>query len=104
MSWPIDRHEQLDLVEDVVAGLVQANQLEHEPDDSHRDERDDVPVLDEPARGGDEHSVIHGSFILKSAKIFSNFGMMKIMMNAQDAHGHGDDHDRVDHGALDLAA
>src|SRR5437879_2824299 len=28
-------------------------------------------------------SVIHGSFILKSAKIFSNFGMMKIMMNAR---------------------
>src|SRR5947209_9492852 len=25
-------------------------------------------------------SVIHGSFILKSSKIFSNFGMMKIMM------------------------
>src|SRR5438552_1410086 len=25
-------------------------------------------------------SVIQGSFILKSAKIFSNFGMMKIMM------------------------
>ncbi len=48
-------------------------------------------------------SVIHGSFILKSSKIFSNFGMMKIMMNARIGDGDRDDDARVDHGALDAA-
>ena len=32
--------------------------------------------------------------MLKSLKIFSNFGMMKIMMKRQDDDGHEDDHAR----------
>ena len=41
--------------------------------------------------------------MLKSLKIFSNFGMMKTMMNVKMRDGDQDDHDRVDHGAGDLA-
>ena len=40
-----------------------------------------------------------GSVMPKSLKIFSNFGMMKIMMKPTMTHGDADDHDRVDHGA-----
>ena len=59
-----------------------------------------VPVVDEPvATSSMSSSVIAGSFISKSSKIFSNFGMMKIMMKVKMPTATDDDHDRVDHGA-----
>ena len=65
-----------------------------------REQRQHVPVLDEPVAGVDQE-VGHrrAASMSKSLKIFSNFGMMKIMMKVKMAHGDDDDHDRVDHGA-----
>ena len=47
--------------------------------------------------------VAHGRVRPKSSKIFSNFGMILIMMNVRMADGDDDDDDRVDHRADDLA-
>ena len=83
--------------------LELADQLDREPD-RDRDAGDQVPVVDAPL--GDRRpaaAVIGGSSRSNSSKILLERGHDLDHDERQDADGHRDDDDRVDHRAFDFA-
>src|SRR5262249_50655477 len=97
-----DRHEKFDAVQDVVAGLVEADELEGQPQ-GDGDQGQHIPVPDEPARGGDEGLGDPGQLDLEVGKDLLELGDDEDHDERQDRDGDEDDDDGVDHGPLDAA-
>src|SRR5262249_15740643 len=95
-----DGYPEFEAVEDVVARLVQPDQFKHQPQgDGHQ--RNHVPVFHEPARGVDQGQGDPGQLQLEIREDLLELGDDEDHDEAEDGHGHEDDHARIDHGPGD---
>src|SRR5271157_3092356 len=96
-----DRNHQQDPVANIRTRLVPIQQLDEDPDQKRRQE-DDVEVLDQEVAGLDQHDR-HAR--QGDAEVFEDrleLGDDVVEDEAHDDARNQDDHDRVDHGSLDL--
>ncbi len=99
---PEDRHLEHEHVPADAAGLELANQLD-EQQQHHGDAGNQVPVVDRQVRNRDQHERHRRQLGVEILEDLFERGHDLDHDERQDAHGHRDDDDRVDHRALDLA-